>query len=256
MAGESVPIQEELLSDPLGSVPSLQFDRAEFKATPSSSLKCALCSHTIIQSYYEAGGKTICSSCREAQASTAGAGGTARFLRALAVGFGAAIVGSVLWWGVRKLTGYEIGLISIGIGIGVGRAVRWGGRNRGGWKYQLLAVLLTYASIAGNYMPDVITELASKSDSSPASSATATAAANAGNTTAAKTNTDETSVWAFVLGFGAIFLMAAAAPFFAGSSNFIGLLIIGFGLWEAWKTNRRVEVAINGPFSVSPAASV
>src|SRR5205823_2163301 len=136
-----------------GSVPSLQFDRAEF-ATPASSAKCASCNQVIVQSYYEAGGKTICSSCRETLAGAVDSGGMSRFLRALAAGFGAAILGSIVWWGVRKLSGYEIGLISIGIGIAVGRAVRWGGRNRGGWKYQLLAVLLTYASIAGNYMPD------------------------------------------------------------------------------------------------------
>jgi len=61
---------------------------------------------------------------------------------------------------------------------------------------------------------------------------------------------------ASLLGVGAIFLMAAAAPFFGGAGNIIGLLIIGFGLWEAWKTNRRVDLVINGPYSVAPAASV
>ena len=102
------------MSDPSGSVPSLQFDRAEFATTPPAAVACASCKQTIIQSYYEAGGKTICSTCREALAGAADSGGSARFLRALAVGFGAAILGSIVWWGVRKLTGYEIGLISIG----------------------------------------------------------------------------------------------------------------------------------------------
>jgi hypothetical protein len=242
-------------------VSSLQFDRAEFATPAAAAVKCASCSQSIIQSYYEAGGKTICSACREVLANTADSGGTARFLRALAVGFGAAIVGSIVWWGVRKATGYEIGLISIGIGIGVGRAVRWGGRNRGGWSYQLLAVLLTYASIAGNYMPDVITGIVERekaaekeavaAPSTAGTPVTASAAKPVKASAAASLNLGE-----LLLGIGAIFLMAAAAPFFAGGSNIIGLLIIGFGLWEAWKTNRRIDVPINGPYSVVPAASV
>jgi len=32
----------------------------------------------------------------------------------------------------------------------------------------------------------------------------------------------------------------------------IGLAIIAFGLWEAWKVNRRMDVEITGPFSVTP----
>jgi hypothetical protein len=246
------------LSEPFGSVPSLQFDRAEFTTTPATSVTCASCNQSIIQSYYEAGGKTICSSCREAIASASESGGVARFLRALAVGFGAAIVGSIVWWGVRKVSGYEIGLISIGIGIGVGRAVRWGGRNRGGWRYQLLAVLLTYASIAGNYMPDVITEITKDADAKKTTTITTSAPAKAGKTTAVKASAagESVSFGTFLLAIGAVFLMAAASPFFGGAGNIIGLLIIGFGLWEAWKTNRRVELVINGPYSVAHAPGV
>ncbi len=249
------------MSEPLGSVPSLQFDRAEFTTSPASSVTCASCNQSIIQSYYEAGGKTICSTCRESLASAEGSGGVTRFLRALIVGFGAAIIGSIVWWGVRKLTGYEIGLISIGIGIGVGRAVRWGGRNRGGWRYQLLAVLLTYASIAGNYMPDVVTQIGKDVEASNVGTKIVkdapSAPAAAGKSTPVKASASESIGFGdFILGVGAIFLMAAAAPFFGGAGNIIGLLIIGFGLWEAWKTNRRVELVINGPYSIAPAASV
>jgi hypothetical protein len=242
-------------------MPSLQFDRAEFTTSPASSVTCASCNQNVIQSYYEAGGKTICSTCRESLSSAEGSGGVARFLRALIVGFGAAIIGSIVWWGVRKLTGYEIGLISIGIGIGVGRAVRWGGRNRGGWKYQLLAVLLTYASIAGNYMPDVVTQIRNDVEASNVGTKSVKnapgAPAAAGKTTPVKASASESIGFVeFILGVGAIFLMAAAAPFFGGAGSIISLLIIGFGLWEAWKTNRRVELVINGPYSIAPAASV
>jgi hypothetical protein len=231
----------------------LQFDRAEFTAPAATAVKCASCSQTIIQSYYEAGGKTICSTCREALTSGLDSGGTARFLRALAVGLGAAVIGSIVWWGVRKLTGYEIGLISIAIGVGVGRAVHWGSRSRGGWAYQLLAVLLTYASIAGNYVPDVVTGITENAKDAEKSAVVAPATAGAPVKASAAQPVNVTDLF---LGIGAIFLLAAAAPFLSGASNFIGLLIIGFGLWNAWKVNRRVDIAINGPYSVVPTANV
>ena len=245
------------MSDQIGGAPSLQFDRAEFTA-PVASLTCAACAQPIVQSYYEAGGKTICSTCRELRSGAMETRSTARFLRALAVGLAAAIAGSIVWWGVRKLTGYEIGLISIGIGIAVGRAVRWGGRNRGGVAYQLLAVALTYLSITGNYVPDVINELRKSAEATPVASApSSTATALPAKPTAVKANAaaDSPGIGSIFIAFGAILLLAAATPFFAGASNIIGILIIGFGLWEAWKINRRVDEVINGPFSVTPAGA-
>jgi hypothetical protein len=245
------------LSDQIGSAAPLQFDRADF-TEPASSLTCASCSQPIFQSYYEVGGKTICSTCREIRAGALETRSTARFLRALAVGFGAAILGSIVWWGVRKLTGYEIGLISIGIGIGVGRAVRWGGQNRGGIAFQLLAVLMTYLSITGNYVPDVIAEMSKSNDAeeTQAVSAAANSAATPSKSSPVKAAAAEpVGPVAILLGLGAILLLAAAVPFFAGASNIVGILIIAFGLWEAWKINRRVAEVINGPFSVTPASA-
>lgn len=253
------------MSDQIGGAPSLQFDRAEFTA-PVAALTCASCAQPIVQSYYEAGGKTICSTCRELRSGAMETRSTARLLRALAVGLAAAIAGSIVWWGVRKLTGYEIGLISIGIGIAVGRAVRWGGRNRGGLAYQLLAVALTYLSITGNYVPDVINELRKSAEATQAASAPSVAATTTVATPTATPKVKPVAVKSsaaseapgfgtFLLAIGAIILLAAATPFLAGASNIIGILIIGFGLWEAWKINRRVDEVINGPFSVTPAGA-
>ncbi len=35
-----------------------------------------------------------------------------------------------------------------------------------------------------------------------------------------------------------------------GIHNPIGLLIVGFALWEAWKINKRVPLVFSGPFAV------
>ena len=240
---------------------SLQFDRVEVDAASSSATTCAACQQAIVQSYYEVNGSLICSACHELRVQGHDGSGTIRAGRALAAGIGAAILGAIVWWGVRKLTGYEVGLISIGIGVGVGKAVRWGSRNRGGWAYQLMAVLLTYAAVAGNYTPDVVEafrdkakEEAKQTSATPAPQPAAkTAKANAAKASATPKADEAIGLGTDVLGLLAIFAIAAVAPFMSGANSVIGLLIIAFGLFEAWKINKRVPLTVNGPFSVAPA---
>ena len=49
-------------------------------------------------------------------------------------------------------------------------------------------------------------------------------------------------------------VIALAAPFLMGFDNILGLLIIGFGLWQAGKMNRKQPFEVAGPFQVSGAA--
>jgi hypothetical protein len=51
----------------------------------------------------------------------------------------------------------------------------------------------------------------------------------------------------------AIMGLAYAAPFLGLPSNLIGLLIIFFGLQQAWRLNRKLVLKINGPFRVGEA---
>jgi hypothetical protein len=57
-------------------------------------------------------------------------------LRAALFGIGAGILGAAIYYGVLALTGYNIGLVAIGVGILVGRAVRKGSGGFGGRGYQ------------------------------------------------------------------------------------------------------------------------
>src|SRR5581483_7939348 len=156
---------------------------------------------------------------------------------------------------------------AVGIGLAVGIAVRKGGRGLGGWRYQTLAMVLTYVSITTSYVPLVIkglveaqhkkadTATASAPSSAPAPSASspsssaspspspASAAAGADATPAPAASKETAGAGAVALAFLVIFGIAFAAPFLAGASNFMGILIIGFALYEAWKINRRVPLA-------------
>jgi hypothetical protein len=109
-----------------------------------------------VTSYYEVNGQITCERCQGALAAAQRAPHLGPFLRATALGILAAVVGSVLYYAVAKLTGYELGLIAIVVGLLVGLAVRRGSRSRGGWRYQALAIFLTYASIASTYVPRVL----------------------------------------------------------------------------------------------------
>ena len=42
-----------------------------------------------------------------------------------------------------------------------------------------------------------------------------------------------------------------AIPFLAGFENIIGIIIIGIGLYEAWKLNRREALTITGPHAIA-----
>jgi hypothetical protein len=43
-----------------------------------------------------------------------------------------------------------------------------------------------------------------------------------------------------------------ALPFLQGFSNIMGIAILGFGVFEAWRINRRLSIEITGPFTPGP----
>jgi len=245
---------------PAAANDSLQFDRAEFDQ--GAALSCSGCNSPISGQYFQVNGQVACPNCRQ-QIDTAFSGGSkpGRAVKAFAAGIAAAIAGFVVYWGIRAATGYEFGLVAILIGFMVGGAVRWGAEKRGGLFYQLMAVVLTYMSIASNYTPDVIQGLRQRNAEDTAVEASADVAIQNGETKtapAAATSAPSTQggrslpLW-FELIFG--FIVSLAVPFMGGVSNIIGWLIIGFGLLQAWQMNKRIPLTVAGPFNnASPQA--
>lgn len=70
--------------------------------------------------------------------------------------------------------------------------------------------------------------------------------------TAAKspTSTQPMTVGQFFLGVTVILAVFWLAPFLAGLRNIMGLLIIGFAVYEAWKINKKGATTIRGPYTV------
>jgi hypothetical protein len=233
---------------------ALVFDKveaAEPPPEPPAPPACASCKRPLGRDHYTINADTFCEDChhllsaqlKESKSGTA-------FMRAAGLGALAAIGGSVAWYVVTKITGMQLGLLAIAVGYVVGRAVRKGSRSPGGKRYQALAMLLTYLSIAGSYIPIVlktVSEPAATSASTPALK-TLPGVADPETEVAVpvKDKPPETManpIATFVLVLG----VSLIAPFLGGASNIIGIALILIALYEAWKLNRGVVVIIEGP---------
>ncbi len=229
------------MSDAPAPGTTLDFDTPAAPATA-----CAFCASPIVDQYFTVNGQVTCARCvvpvRAHGATGAGLAGVAR---AIGIGSAAGLAGAAVWWAIRRFASLEIGLIAIGIGHFVGLGVRQGSGGRGGRGFQVLAVALTYFWITANYVPDIVQAVMARDGVEAVGEVSGGGAPAA----AAPVSARETVLAvAFVLG------IAVAAPFLEGAGNIIGLLIISFGLWQAWKLNAATPIVIEGPFRLQAAA--
>lgn len=253
--------------------------------TDGPSPSCARCAAAIATTFYQIDGTVVCPDCRSALEHPLGSR-LRRSSAAVGLGMLAAVGGGALYFAVAATTGREFGLVATIVGFLVGKAVRTGSRGRGGWGYQALAVSLTYLAIVSTNIPLIARDLqnlparAARSagertrretlSSTPndhpvsASAASEPGAAQpaaefpvtqAGNPIRRPSARPHIGFGTFVLGIGALLLLAAMAPIAAGSSNIMGLLIIGIAIGVAWMLNLRGTVQITGPYRVGTGAS-
>lgn len=207
--------------EPAAAESALSFEQAEFENPAPRVLCCGYCGQALSGQYWEISKRPACASCRSLVQRQLSASTSQRsFLRAAGYGLGAAVAGSVVWQLIEKLFHLQIGLVAIGIGYVVGRAVRKGAGGFGARRYQVLALLLTYCSIALSSLPEVL--LAAPSGAS----------------------------LPFLLG------LCFVSPFLGGAENVIGWFIIAIGLYQAWKLTRALPIHVLGPFPLAPAAPV
>ncbi len=238
----------------------LQFDQAEYATATEGPPACQACGQPLADTYFTINAHVVCPTCRVGVVESLTSGPLApRLFRAGLYGLLAAAVGSGLYYAVRAGTGFEFGLIAIVVGYLVGMAVRHGSGARGGWVFQTMAVILTYLAIVSTYFPEIIRyvrEHHKPTTQAPAAGPDAAAPASAGATpaAAAKPAAKKRTIKRFVLAVTALFIIACLLPFFGGASNLIGLLIIFFGLHEAWRLNKRPVLTVTGPHAVGAPA--
>jgi hypothetical protein len=245
-------------------------EHLDFSAPATNSAAgptCASCSKPIDDQYWSVGTAVICSACRTNLALEQGnavrldARGR-RFTKALLFGIGGMIAGAAIWYGVAKFLDLEIGLIAILLGWLVGKGVMKGSEERGGRRYQVMAVLLTYLGIGLGYLPFVFAEVAKQeaaASSAISSDSTTTQVTQSVDSAIAEPATSpagagDTGV-GFLGGLGAFLLLIATLPLLVIKGGFpgslISILIYGFAILQAWRMTASRELAIAGPFKVS-----
>jgi predicted secreted protein len=223
---------------------------------PATDLPCKVCKRTISDAYFEINGQVTCAPCRDrVSAQLEGKPPFDTVLRAAWYGTVAAAVGSTLFFVVAKITGYELGIIGIVVGVIVGMGVRKGAKGRGGPVFQALAMFLTYTAVVATYVPGLLEAI----DARSSNQASATPAAEPGTPTAesapaapSRPRTLGVKVMVVII----VVAVAYAAPFLAGTKNIMGIIILGIAVYEAWKINKRLRLSVSGPHRLAAAARV
>jgi len=250
---------------------NLQFDRAVSDSrgadsTSGTSATCSRCHAAITDEYYSIDGNTLCAACRTAvEAEAEVPRGAGPFIRAGVFGLGAGIAGAAIYYAVIAITNFEIGLVALLIGYMVGWAVRKGARGRGGRRFQILAVALTYGAVAWAYAPIIFTQAAKAQKTPSATASTAPTppstetSAPAQNASAQSDMTVTRAVGALFVLVGVIFTLPLFVVFGTLPSGAITAIIMFVGMRRAWSMTAAPVVQVYGPYrvgaSVAPAST-
>ena len=146
------------------------------------------------------------------------------FLRAVAFGLVGAVAGALIYGAFVGLTGISIGYLAILVAYLVAKAMTIGSHERGGRKYQITALVLTYLAVAAAHSLIFWWE-AHKAQ---------TVALNLYNLT-------------LLAKLGLIFPVRQLEN--SPASGILGLIILFVGLRAAWRMTSGIPGAVHHPFS-------
>ena len=236
-----------------------QFTTAEYGNSPAGNV-CQVCKNPVGRTYYRANSAVLCGRCTDNLRSKVPQDSHAAFVRSILFGIGGFAAGLALYAGFVIATGISIGYLALAVGFIVGKAMLMGSNGVGGRRYQIAAVLLTYAAVSMAYVPILIhfmnKQAAEKAaithKAAPNSSGEAQPSAT-DRSEAVQTNRPNLAAIA-----GKLALWGLASPFLRlqyGPSAILGLIILGVGMQFAWKMMASKGAVITGPFQSANAAS-
>ena len=258
MPDEPIHLNLQTYPKPAGPPPveQLQFRQAEPAEAhgEAASRRCHSCKGAIFSTYYQAQGLDVCPLCAERLQSGQQAPPAHSLAKAALYGGGAALAGCAIYATVAIVTGLELALVAILIGVMVGKAIRHASHGLGGRPQQILAVALTYFAITTSYIPVFVYHAAKDGKLSHQQ---ALQKPDAQKPDAQKPN-DPPKIMKLGVAIAAVLALASVAPFLELGSNIAGgllsLLIIFFGLRQAWTLTGRRELLVTGPFSATVSA--
>jgi uncharacterized protein (DUF983 family) len=208
-----------------GSTP--QFKTAEYS---SAGEVCKSCKKPLSGDYFRINGIVACENCTEQLRRQLPVDSSAAFIRAIAIGIGAAVLGCGLYAGFTILTSIYIGIVSLAVGWLIGKAMKMGSGGIGGKRYQIVAVALTYIAVS---MADVPINLHFRGKS-------------------LSELTDPAL-------FGQFLVDGITSPFTglrSATSGLIGLVILFVGMQIAWKLTAGPKLEILGPFQATSSGAL
>src|SRR6267142_828793 len=132
-----------------------QFTTAEYSRS-SSGDRCVSCNQPLTARYYRVNTRMACEGCVQELQRREPSDSHTGYARGLLFGVGAAIVGMAGYAAFTILTGIYIGYVSLAVGWLVGKAIMLGSKGIGGRRYQIAAVILTYAAVSIAAVPIAI----------------------------------------------------------------------------------------------------
>jgi hypothetical protein len=243
-----------------GNVP--QFGTAEY-ARKTGAETCQSCGVGISDQYFRINGAMACAICaNQAQAKVPKDTHTA-FVRGITFGIGGAVVGLIVYAAFGILTGLVIGYVALAVGWIVGKAIKKGSNGIGGIRYQIAAVILTYAAVSLAAVPMGIAQYVK---SEKAHKATIHLSQPSPPGTSAEPSIESPSSTPAAPGprmtkgalIGRLFLLGLASPFLEfkeSPSSFIALFILFIGLRIAWQLTDETTAQVLGPFKSNTAPS-
>jgi hypothetical protein len=227
-----------------------QFNTAEYAGPPAAD-HCHYCQQTIGARYYRVNDRTACPACTEKAALELPTDTHAAFMQALLFGAGAAIAGLALYAAVEIATGWIIGYVSLAVGWMVGKAMMAGSKGQGGRRYQIAAVLLTYAAVSMAVIPVVLWRAAEQRQASQ--KLIAPPSSPDGNSQPDQPRSRPPMNFAAAL--GRLAFLGLASPFLElqdGIHGLLGLFILSIGIRIAWKITAGISsLGIIGPFTTA-----
>jgi hypothetical protein len=248
------------MADPTLQNPTPQFGTVEYAGAPGGD-HCQFCHQPIAGNYFRANGAMTCPGCAEKMRGELAKDTHSAYVRAIIFGIGAAILGMILYATFAIVTGIVIGYAALAVGWLVGKAMIQGSNGVGGRRYQIVAVLLTYAAVSTAAIP-VWIHFAGEHKQNQQKQTTKSQGSEPGSESGSDSDTRERQTTnsrpSFAAAVGTLVLLGLASPFLEFSSNplgaMIGLVILFVGMQFAWKMTGAKPLEIFGPFENSPQA--
>jgi hypothetical protein len=250
--------------------PTPQFSTAEYTSTAET---CKSCKQAISGNYYRINGMLACQRCAEQVQQQTPKDTHAAFVRAIALGSGAAILGCVLFAAFVIITEITLGYVSLAVGFLIGKAMKLGSGGIGGRRYQIVAAAFTYAAVSMTAIPIGI-YYANKGSVADAPRAQSGAAASQAqqraddektgivdNPPLERQNVPQAKPEIHYLAFvGVLAVLGLTSPFrelqMSPLNGIIGLLILLVGIRIAWQLTAGPKLEILGPFQDKPGRAL